>query len=51
MDDMVYAAAAALPLIAGFSVGRRFGLMRGILAGAAVFAVAVLVLVGMGYGY
>jgi len=51
LDDLVFGIAAVLPLIAGVSVGKRYGLWRGVATGLVIFAAAVLILVAMGYGY
>ena len=51
MEDMVYGLAGVATLVAGFGVGKRYGVLAGIGAGVAVFAVVVLALVGLGYGY
>lgn len=51
MEDTLISVAAILTLITGFGIGKRYGLWRGLAAGLVVFAIMVLLIVGLGYGY
>jgi hypothetical protein len=48
---MIYGLAGVAPLVAGFAVGKRYGVLAGVGTGLAVFAVVVGALVGLGFGY
>lgn len=51
LDDLVFGAAAVIPLIGGFYIGKRFGKLKGVAAGIGLFVALVLILVAAGYGY
>ncbi len=51
LEDLVFGAAAVVPVAAGIYVGRSKGRVTGIAVGVGLFVAMVLLLVLAGYGY